>query len=281
MGRVTVAGLGLMGSALAQAFHKAGHQVTVWNRTAAKAEPLRAMGMAVAAGFPDAVAASPILVICLEGYAAAQNLLRQDGVGGLLKGRVVVQLSTGTPKEARDTLGWMQAQGAAYLDGAILCGPGSIGTEGGEVVLAGEAAAWDGAGGVLTCLAGKVRYLGAVVGPASTLDLAWLTIWFGRFLVAAHAANMCRAEGVGLDDFIALFPDIPALQGNLGVIRDERYASLTASLAIWGEALRRVQQQGTDAGISTDIPDFIAGYFKRAVAAGLGDENVMALYKVL
>ena len=39
--------------------------------------------------------------------------------------------------------------------------------------------------------------------------------------------------------------------------------------------------QGREAGISTDVPDFIALYFKRAVAAGYGQENVMALYKVV
>ena len=281
MGKVAVVGLGLMGSALARAFHEGGHQVTVWNRTAAKAEPLRAMGIAVADRFRDAVAGSPVLVICLEGYAAARSLLEQDGMAGALAGRVVVQLSTGTPQEAHDTLAWMKAQGAAYLDGAILCGPGNIGTDGGEVVLAGEAAAWDRAGAVLACLAGKVRYLGPVVGAAATLDLAWLTILYGRFLVAAHAANMCRAEGVDLNAFIDLFPDDPDLRGDLRVIRDDSFASHTASLAIWGEALRRVQMQGRDAGISTDVPDFIALYFKRAVAAGYGQENVMALYKVV
>ena len=45
---VSVIGLGLMGSALAEALLNAGHEVTVWNRTPAKAEPLTSKGASVA-----------------------------------------------------------------------------------------------------------------------------------------------------------------------------------------------------------------------------------------
>ena len=51
--------------------------------------------------------------------------------------------------------------------------------------------------------------------------------------------------------------------------------------AIWGAALQRIQQQGIDANINTEIPDFVAGIFKKAIDAGYGQENVMALVKVL
>ena len=40
MSEVSVIGLGAMGSALVRALLRAGHRVTVWNRTSAKAEPL-------------------------------------------------------------------------------------------------------------------------------------------------------------------------------------------------------------------------------------------------
>ncbi|MEU2112284.1 NAD(P)-binding domain-containing protein [Streptomyces sp. NPDC019507] len=61
---VTVLGLGVMGSALAAAVLGAGHHVTVWNRSPAKAGPLVARG-AVGRHPADAAAASPPLVVCL------------------------------------------------------------------------------------------------------------------------------------------------------------------------------------------------------------------------
>jgi 3-hydroxyisobutyrate dehydrogenase-like beta-hydroxyacid dehydrogenase len=45
--------------------------------------------------------------------------------------------------------------------------------------------------------------------------------------------------------------------------------------------LKAVQQQARSAGIDSSIPDFIAGYFERAVSAGYENEDVAALVKVL
>ena len=63
---VTVIGLGLMGSALAEALLNAGHQVTVWNRTPAKAEPMSAKSAHVASSVSDAILASDVILVARE-----------------------------------------------------------------------------------------------------------------------------------------------------------------------------------------------------------------------
>jgi hypothetical protein len=65
------------------------------------------------------------------------------------------------------------------------------------------------------------------------------------------------------------------------VIENERYREFTASLRVWGAALERIRQQGKDAGTNAEIPDFIGVYFNSAIDAGYGEENVMALSKML
>ena len=117
---VTMMGLGAMGSALARAFLGAGHRVTVWNRTAARMTPLVALG-AEAAGTPAiAAGASPVCVICIDSYDATRALITDAGLLDPLAGRVLVQLSTGTPAQARDLAGWLEPQGVQGLDGAIM-----------------------------------------------------------------------------------------------------------------------------------------------------------------
>ena len=175
----------------------------------------------------------------------------------------------------------MTARGIAYLDGAILCGPTAIATDDAQILLSGDEAAYQRAGKLLECLGGTVRYLGTNIGAASALDLAWLTTCYGRFMAIIHAASLCRSEDVGIDDFISLLPDNPDIQGYAQVIHDESFHECTATLQVWGAALQRIQQQGVDAGISTEIPDFVASFFKKAVDAGYGEENVMSLFKVL
>jgi 3-hydroxyisobutyrate dehydrogenase-like beta-hydroxyacid dehydrogenase len=281
MSDITAIGLGLMGSALARALQRAGHGLTIWNRSPAKMQPFIDEGVPAAADLASAIAASPVILICIDNYAATNAMLQADEIAPLLAGRTVVQLSTGTPKEARTLAAWMSARQVAYLDGAILCGPHHIGTDEAQMLLSGETAAHDRAGLLLASLGGRVRYLGDNVGAASALDLAWLTTCFGRFMAIVHAANLCKSEKAGLDDFIALFSDRPDIQIYAQVIRDESYDECTATLQVWGAALERIRQQGVDAGINTEIPDFIASLFKKAVDAGYGEQNVMSLIKVL
>jgi glutamyl-tRNA reductase len=61
---LSVLGLGLMNSALAASLAKAGHQVTVWNRSESKAEPIARMGAFSAQNVEAAVAASQITIVC-------------------------------------------------------------------------------------------------------------------------------------------------------------------------------------------------------------------------
>ncbi len=281
MSDITVIGLGLMGAALARALQRAGHDLTVWNRSPAKMQPFIDDGVAGAPNVASAITASPVILICIDNYAVTDTMLRSDEIAPLLAGRTVVQLSTGTPKEAREASEWMTARDVAYLDGAILCSPTSIATDDAQILLSGDAAAYQRAGKLLECLGGTVRYLGANTGAASALDLAWLTTCYGRFMAIIHAASLCKSEDVGIDDFISLFPDNPDIQGYAKVIHEESFHECTATLQVWSAALQRIQQQSIDAGISTEIPDFVAGLFNKAVAAGYGEENVMALVKVL
>lgn len=288
MTELTCIGLGLMGSALARALLAAGHRVTVWNRSPGRAEALVGMGAQEARSFAEALAASPVVLICIDNYASTRALLEAEGLGGHLAGRTIVNLTTGTPREAEAISVWAGAQGARYLDGAILCGPNEIGTKTGEVLFSGDALAWGAAGPLLACLAGKVRNVGEGVGAAAALDLAWLTMSYVQFIGVAHAANICRAEGIDLQAFIDLFPAEPApadadayTRKLARIIKDDTYDQPTATLQVWGEALARIQMQARDAGIASAIPDFIAGYFQRAVGMGLGQQEAIAIYKTL
>ena len=281
MSEITVVGLGLMGAALAGRLHHAGHDLTVWNRSPAKMRPWAEQGVATATDAVSALAASTVVIICIDNYAATAALLDAPGIGSLLPGRTIVQFSTGTPKEARDASQALRARGAAYLDGKLLCGPNDIGTDTACILLSGDRAAHDRVDAAMRHLDPRARYLGDDIGTAAAIDLAWLMTRYGHFIAIAHAARICQSEGASLADLIAVFPHDRLVQRCLNVIDTGRYAEHTASLAVWGAALERIREQGADAGIEARVPDFIADYFAKAIDAGFGDEHVMALFKVL
>lgn len=278
---ISVVGLGAMGSALARALLKARLRVTVWNRTASRMQPLMALGADGASTIADAVQASPSIMICIDNYATTIHLLGANGVSPHLSGRTLIQLSTGTPQEARESEVWAHERGARYIDGAILGGPAGIGTERATILVAGSKPAFASCESTVRPLGGDIRYLGGNIGAAAALDLAWLCQRFGLFLGVAHGARLCEAEKVNLDLYASMFAEGDRARIFAQVIHANAFEHPTATLATWHAALQRVQRHAHDAGINCEIPDFAAGLFKRAIAMGHAEEDVAALIKVL
>jgi 3-hydroxyisobutyrate dehydrogenase-like beta-hydroxyacid dehydrogenase len=100
--KVTVIGAGRMGSALATVLFHKGFLTTVWNRIGAKTKKLSTLGLSVAQSVEESVRDANIVVISLSDYNSMQQLLHQPDIENTLRGKIVVQLSSGTPKEARE-----------------------------------------------------------------------------------------------------------------------------------------------------------------------------------
>ena len=138
MAEITFLGLGLMGSALAETMVKTGHDTVVWNRTPLKSDSLVAMGAQLASDPADAISRSPITVVCVVDYDAADSFLRTPDSLAALDGRVLVQLSSGSYELAREASEWASEAGASYLDGGIMGYPGDIGTPDSMFIMAGD-----------------------------------------------------------------------------------------------------------------------------------------------
>jgi 3-hydroxyisobutyrate dehydrogenase-like beta-hydroxyacid dehydrogenase len=152
----SVIGLGAMGSALARALLRSGYRVTVWNRTSSKAEPLVREGAIAAANVASAVGASRTVVVCVDNYQVTKAILDTKEVAAALAGRVVVQLTTGSPQEARDSEVWAREQGADYLDGKIFAWPRHIGTAEAAIFVSGAESAFRSSEPLLRSLAGML-----------------------------------------------------------------------------------------------------------------------------
>src|SRR5277367_1742230 len=117
-----------MGTALVRAFAAAGHTVVAWNRTPERAEPLRTV--ATLASTPATAARdASLLVASLTDYGVCGQVLFTAEMGESLRGKTVVQLTSGTPANARTGAAWAAQHGVYYLDGAILAQPNLIATD--------------------------------------------------------------------------------------------------------------------------------------------------------
>lgn len=135
--RIAVLGTGLMGLPMARRLCAAGHQVHVWNRTRAKAEPLRADGATVHASPRDAAAHSDIVVSLLESGTVVAEVLFGMGddsaVHGMRAGGLFVDMASIQPREARDHASRLGERGLRHLDAPV--SGGTVGAEAGTLAI--------------------------------------------------------------------------------------------------------------------------------------------------
>ena len=286
MGDVTFLGLGPMGAALAATAMKAGHDAVVWNRSEASAAPLVARGAQQASSPADAISRSPIVVVCLRSYEAADTVLASAGARDALEGRTLVQLGTGSPRSARLGQQWCHDAGAAYLDGAIMAAPSQIGGPQSLILIAGDEAAFTTAEPLLRTLAPRLDYLGDDAGRASALDSAVLSSSLGLFLGVINGAALCEASGIPIDRYADYFhsmhdEDVKAVLDSLRKIVEHRLEQTEAPLEVWAATTDHMVDTAEHAGYSTEVPLFIRSLLDRAVERGLGRQSIGALIEVL
>ncbi|QFZ87133.1 NAD(P)-dependent oxidoreductase [Variovorax paradoxus] len=283
---VSVLGLGAMGVVIARLFLDQGYKVTLWNRSADKADALVARGAVLAHSAAEALRASRMAVMCVYDYRAADAIFAMDGVAAAMDGRLLAQLTTGSPKDAREAEAWAHRHGAAYLEGAIQAAPDQMGRADTPLLVSGAQAVFAEAEPLLKVLAGGIVYLGEKASAAAAMDLATLSSIYGTMLGFLHGARIAEHEGFDVAEYGRIVAGImPTFAGFLqhegAVIQSGDFAITQSPMRISVEATQRILQTAQEAGINTEFPTFAAGLFRRADAAGLGGEELAALIKLL
>jgi 3-hydroxyisobutyrate dehydrogenase-like beta-hydroxyacid dehydrogenase len=283
--KIAVVGCGLMGSALARAFASAGHDVAVWNRTPGKA---RAVGGGTVAmnDLVQAVSGRELVVVSLSNYAASFEVLSAKGVSSALTGKTLVQLTSGSPADARSGLEWARAHGVAYLDAAILAFPGFVATDYATVYYAGSRAVFDRHLETLQALAKNSVYVDEKIGSAATLDCAILEAYYGSSLAFLHAAAMCKAEGLDPKIFFShksSFLGLVSVTADAaqGMVERNDFSGDQCSLNTHVAAIEHIVRLSKDARISTRFPQELLDNYKRALSEGLGLQELPAVFRTL
>lgn len=272
---VTVIGLGDMGTALAEAFIKAGHKTTVWNRTASKAEALVSRGALRANSVADAVAASKMVVICISDYDAVKDAL---GSVPEFDRRTLVNMTTGGTAAARDLAAWIARRNGSYLDGAILAKTTEVGPDAaGSISISGPQDAWDEHRLTLAALGSGITYLGADPGLTGLFDLAALGVTWSVLNAFLHAVALFEAAGQKPDSMLAfLDTTLSAVAGWLpGFASQIETGDFPPDGDVYAQlaGINQFLDESAAAGISTDLPVFLKAMAERAVADGHGHEG--------
>jgi 3-hydroxyisobutyrate dehydrogenase-like beta-hydroxyacid dehydrogenase len=191
---IAVIGTGSIGGAVTRRLLAAGHDVVVWNRTAARTAPLVAAGARQASSIAEATASGSLALLALTDYAAVQQCLAE--IDGHRPGLTVVVMCTGTPEDARQAA----RQVTGYLDAGVQAAPETIGTEAATFLFSGSRRAFEQHAATLGLL-GRARFVGAAPEAAAIWDLALFGVWYDAQLGLLRALETVRAAGVDVADF--------------------------------------------------------------------------------
>ncbi|MFJ6497096.1 NAD(P)-binding domain-containing protein [Streptomyces virginiae] len=281
---LTLIGLGDMGTAMARTWLAAGHALTVWNRTPAKAEALAAEGASVAASPAAAVAANTLVVVCLLDDESVGSAL--EGID--LTGKDLVNLTTGTPGEARARAAWAEERGARYLDGGIMATPTMIGVPeaGGYVFHSGSRALFETHRAVLEVPAGS-RFVGEDPGHAALHDVALLSAMWGMFAGISHAYALTEGEDIAPKDLAPLLSEWLGAMGFFVGNAAERLTSrdftsgVVSNLAMQvtgsGTMLRTAEEQGVSSELVLPYVELLRRRLAADPAAHGGEDTTGAI----
>lgn len=284
MSDMTVIGLGAMGTALTEAFLDKGHVVTVWNRSQAKAHALAAKGAVVAASVEDAVRSSPLIVVCLLVYDTVHEALAPAREA--LSGRTLVNLTNGTPEQARAMSQWALTHGANYVDGGIMAVPPMIGGRHALILYSGSRQGFDMHSGQLDAL-GTSKYLGEDAGLAPLHDIALLAGMYGLFGGVMQALALTGSAGIPAGEFMPLLMSwLQAMQGGLPkwaeqIDAGDHTSNVASNLGMQAEAYVNLIDASKAAGIGTELMLPMQGLMKRGVAAGKANADLTSLVELL
>jgi 3-hydroxyisobutyrate dehydrogenase-like beta-hydroxyacid dehydrogenase len=278
---VAFLGLGRMGLPMARNIARAGHELTVWNRTTGRAQELEAEGVRIASTPAEAVDEAEIVGLSLTTPDVVESIVMGDG-GALSKaaeGSVWIDFSTidvTTSKRIAQACG---EKGVGFIDAPVSGGP--EGAESGTltVMMGGDDAHIERAMPVLQAVGQNITTVGT---QGSALGIKLLN----QMLVGANLASVLEAfvlakkAGIDLD----VMYDVLSTSAGSSVMLTRNVPDFLMkesyepgfALRLLVKDLDLVSQMGKDNDMPLLMPNVALQLFRNAMQAGLGDKDMSA-----
>lgn len=283
--RIAYLGLGIMGRGMVGNLLKAGHEVTVWNRSPQPVADAEKLG-AKSASLPSAaVAGADVVMYCLANDAAVEDVVfGDDGVlAGIQAGQTVVDMSTIYPALSRKQASAFAEKGVEFLDAPVFGSKGEAAAGGLWVVVGGKRAVFDRVKPVLETLSETTHYMGEAGSGTSMKLVGNLVVAFqlealGEALVLATKAGLDPKDVLGVlhvTDFRS-----PIFDG-VGASLLKRDFSTSFALKHLLKDANLISRFAEERGSPIPGAAVIREVIKGAVNQGWGEENASAMIKML
>ena len=283
--RVTVLGLGAMGSRMAHRLVEAGWTVTVWNRSPGAVEPLEAAGAVAAATPREAAQAGDFVLSMVTDDAAAREVWLGPGgaVEGLSENTIAIETSTVTPEWIQELAQAIEGSPATLIESPVL-GSRPQADAGQLIALTGgDRDAVHRAGAVLKAFAGHTIYLGEI-GQGAAAKLAINFFFASQVAAASEALHFLQHAGLELERILDLFSNVPVVAPPIvGATQAMAQANFSPMFPI--ELVEKDLRYFIDTAernrAARPVSEAIQTLFAQAVDRGFGDDNITGISQIL
>jgi 3-hydroxyisobutyrate dehydrogenase len=267
--RIGWIGIGRMGYAMAERLAKAGADVTVWNRTRAKAEPLAAYGATIAERVAD-LAACDIVFVMVSTWDDVKEVV--TGPGGLLSGdsapKLVVECSSISLEGSAELRALLAARGVALLAAPVSGNAKVIKAGRLSFVCSGPRQSFESALPFLTMIAPAASYVGD--GELARIVKICHNVFLGVVTQSlAEITVLAQKAGVPRHAFLE-FMNQSVMGSTFSRYKTPAFVNLDFKVTFTPKLLRKDLDLGLDAGKRYDVPMPLAAITRDLVQTMIG-----------
>jgi 3-hydroxyisobutyrate dehydrogenase-like beta-hydroxyacid dehydrogenase len=285
MEKISYLGLGIMGQGMAANLLKAGYPVTVWNRTAARCEPLVAQGAKQANSPAEAVTNADVVMYCVNDDAAVESLVFGEGgvLAGVRAGQIVIDLTTVHPDTTRKEAAAYAAKGVRFLDAPVFGSKNEAANGGLWIVVGGDRDLFEQVKPILEVLSETTHYMGGTA-MGTSMKLVGNLVVASQLEALGEAMTLATKAGLNPEDVLGVLHvtdfKSPIFDG-VGQMLINRDFTTHFSLKLMLKDANLIARFAQDLNVPLPASAATREVIKAAVNQGWGGENASAFIKQL
>ena len=284
--KVAFIGLGNMGTHMARHLIRAGHDVTVWNRTLAKTEGLRALGAKVAKSPGEAAKEAEAVITMLADDAAVEGAVLQPGgiAESLPPNAVHISMSTISVALSRKLTEEHAKRGQKYITAPVFGRPEAAEAAKLFVAAAGDKEAIERCRPLLESLGQRVFVMGDKPEMANVVKLS------GNFLIATvieslgEAIALARKYGIDSHQYVDFLTNslfaAPVYKTYGNLIADEKYRPAGFKMRLGLKDMKLALAAAESADTPLPVASMIRDHMLTAISRGMDDVDWSATAKL-
>ena len=281
---IALIGTGLMGFPMAEKLLQAEFPTMVFNRSAEKAEPLRAQGAHIAASTAEAVSSAEVVILMLSDYLAIRETLFSKEAQPDWKSRTVIQMGTILPGESRRLAEDIGRGGGEYLEAPVLGSIPNVREKNLIVMVGSTQDQFHQYEKIFRAFSSDIYWVGEV-GKAATVKLALNQLIVSLTAAFSLSLGMVQKSGADVDIFMSILRRsalyAPTFDKKLPRMLERNFSQPNFPVKHMLKDVNLIFSEAKSLGLNTTLLETAREILALAIERQLADADYSALFEAI